>query len=65
MVISAEFVQLDEMQHVVLHRRVEGVSREREMSDGVAVDSCLAVWWVGDGVGDEAHIDGGILEIRG
>ena len=65
MIAFAEIVQLDEMQHVGLHRRVEGVSWESEMGDGVAVDSCLAVRWVGDGIGDEAHVDGGILEIRG
>ena len=53
------------MQHVGLHRRVEGVSRESEMGDGVAVDSCLAGWWVGDGVGDECYVDGGILEVLG
>ena len=35
------------------------------MGDSVAVDSRLAVWRVGNGVGDESHVGGGVLEVLG
>ncbi len=48
----AEFVELDEVQHVGFWRRVEGAGWEGEVGDGVAVDSGLAGRWVGERIGD-------------
>lgn len=52
--IVAKIIELDEVQHLYLYRRVEGVGWQSEMGDGVAVDPRLAGFGAGDGVGVES-----------
>ena len=49
-VVIAKLVELDQVQHVCLYRRVEGIGWEGKMSDSVAVDSRLAGWGMSNGV---------------
>lgn len=49
---GGEIVQLHEVEHVGLDGCVEGVGREGEVSDGVAVHPRTAGRWVRDRVGD-------------
>lgn len=62
---GGEIVQLHEVEHVGLDGCVEGVGREGEVSDGVAVYPRPAGWWVRDRVGDKADVGGGVGEVAG
>ena len=62
---DGEIVKLYEVKHIVLDGCVEGVRREREMAYTVAVYSRIAGWWVGDRVGDQTYVYGGVCEIAG
>ena len=60
---GGKIVELHEVKHVAFYGCVEGVSGEGDMSDGIAVDPRSAGWRVGDRVGDQAHVGGGVGEI--
>ena len=62
---DGEIVKLYEVKHVVFDGCVEGVCGEREMAHAVAVYSRVAGRWVGDRVGYQTYVDGGVGEIAG
>ena len=62
---DGEVVKLDEVKHVVFDGCVEGVCGEGQMADAVAVYSRIAGWRVGDRVGYQAYVCGGVGEVVG